>query len=81
MRIKDFKRRDDLCSKGQTRVMHAPNIGYIIKAKKGWYATIDERLGLVGTVDNGELEQPTVGPYKSAQEVMEVFDRKLTKQA
>ena len=81
MRIKDFKRRDDLCSKGQTRVMHAPDIGYIIKAKNGWYATRDERTWLVGAVDNSELEQPTVGPYKSAQEAMEVFDRKLSKQA
>lgn len=80
MRIKDFKRRDDLCSKGQTRVMCAPDTGYIIKAKKGWYATRDERIQLVGTVDNCELEQPTVGPYKSAQEAMEVFERKLGKQ-
>jgi hypothetical protein len=72
MNFKSFKKRDDLCSKGQSRVLQCDK-GTIIKTSVGWFATADKRLWLIpGALG---VTQPTVGPYKTAYEAYEAYER------
>jgi len=73
VKLGEFKRRDDLCKKGQTAVYLLVGYGAIIKVGKGWYGTIDPRWELVGVKRSHELVQPTIGPLKSAKEAAEAF--------
>lgn len=75
--FKSFVRRDDLCCKGQSRVLQAVDCGTILKHKTGWYATVDSRLHLIpGALG---ILQPTVGPYKTAYDAYEAFERASAK--
>lgn len=75
MKFQDFEKRDDLCHKGQSRLLCAKNVGAIIKVGKNWYASHDPSWELVGIRPNHELLQPTVGPCKSAQDAYAAFAR------
>jgi hypothetical protein len=74
LKFSDFIRRDDLCHKGQSRVLYCKDHGSIIKVGNKWYASNDVRRELVGVTPNAELVQPTVGPFKSAQEAFEAYE-------
>lgn len=77
MNFKNFKKRDDLCSKGHTRLLQSEH-GTILKHSTGWYATAEKRTWLVPGAEG--LVQPTVGPYKTAYDAYEAYERALSKQ-
>jgi len=78
MNLKDFARRDDLCPRGATRLYHSKDYGVILKVNSGWFASNDTRWDKVGVEPNGNLVQPTIGPYASAKEVLEVYVKRKT---
>lgn len=75
MKFSDFKKRDDLCRKGQSRVLNCPNVGSIVKVGRSWYATRNIDTELLGVQPNSTLIQPTVGPFSSAYDAFEAFSQ------
>ena len=71
-----FAKRDDLCKKGQSRILYAKDYGVIVKTSKGWFASNDIRWELIGIAPNADLIQPTIGPYSSAKEAHAVYKRR-----
>lgn len=71
--FREFQRRDDLCKPGQSRVLYSKDEGYIVKTRKGWFATNDLRLELVGTASVSDLCQPSCGPHKTAKEAYDAY--------
>lgn len=73
MKFNAFQRRDDLCSKGQSRLLYCPDYGTILRDQKGWWATNDIRYHRVGVEPNDTLVQPTLGPFKTAQDAFRAY--------
>ena len=70
--LRDYERRDDLCSGDQTALYYLSDYGSLIRVRgKGWYCTNDCRRSLVGVEANDTLAQPTLGPFATAEAACE----------
>ena len=68
-----FVRRRDLATNGIQDYYCAKDFGYIIRRGKGWWASNDIRTEKVGREPNGDLVEPTLGPFHSFDEAFAAY--------
>jgi hypothetical protein len=73
---RSFVSRSDLLPRhaGITSIRYANDWGVVIqRGRLGWWASNDIRWDLIGVQPNGELVQPTLGPFKTFHDAVQAY--------